>query len=116
MLFIIERTTLSCNNVQSPYEGAKLIEVPQYDIRGWTEEQFNKHSDTPWKYVGSDHIILPNGNIRRTTGTIKVWTLEVSTLEELMFLMETVKEDLVISAKSDDRDFPTIEIYDDYRE
>jgi len=50
----------------------------------------------------------------------KVWVKEINTLEELMDIANTVKNDLIIKLENKDAwlkpTFPEIEIYDTYRE
>jgi hypothetical protein len=111
MKFKITRT--SEWNEKSPCEEAKQGMGKVYDERTCTEEYFDlnlaKHyNGLKWKERGSEHTVLPNGNIKRRLEDSPYWTIEINTLEELIALSEKYGEIIL--------DGDSIEIYDDYRE
>lgn len=102
---------------ESPWKTAKKEPFPRYDTRTCTEEYYNehltRHDGKKWREVGTDHTVLPDGNIRRTMEDENVWVVEINTLEELMKLQEECGHSIIISSRNP---IPSIEIYDGYRE
>lgn len=90
--------------------------LPDYEERTCTEEYYNEkfalREGGNWKDRGSEHSITEQGNIkRRRERDVKVWLIELNSLEELMEFVKENGQCIVTSYKH-----PAIEIYDDYRE
>lgn len=115
MLFEVRRTSLW--NDKSPYEKCIPIQLTRVDERNFKsfEEYDNKFSDK-WKDVGSNHRILPNGNIARDLQIENCFGIEINSLEELMQFYREVNSEIVIRESWVDNTTPCLEIYDDYRE
>ena len=119
MLFEITRTS-SWNEENPPCDGCIRIKVTRVDTRtlGSAEEFDRRHGKTQgtWFSIGTNHRFNKDGYITRDLGEVDSWGIEINTLEELMELKNRVGEELVITNSYADREFPMIEIYDDYRE
>ena len=117
MLFQITRTSMRSD--KKPYDKCIPIKLTRVDRRTFRtpeehDERCAKHS-RKWFDVGTNHRI-ENGCIVRDLGTEDVWGFEINSIEELMTFKEEVGSELVICTSYTDRNFPMIEIYDDYRE
>lgn len=116
MKFIINRTSHRDDST-SPCEGAAPECIPDYDYRTCDMEHIRAQPwGARWFAVGADHHDIEGGCVRYL-GMRRVWTLEVSTLDELLKLAQREGQ-IIISPANQPRDAVTfeIEIYDDYRE
>lgn len=108
MKFQITRT--SCYGEQPCSEAVKES-VPSYDDRTFkTFEEYDKKLgkfDGAWTAKGSNHEVTSWG-IRRQLGRIDAWTIDFTTIEQLMKFVDKYGDCVV----GDD----WIEIYDGYRE
>ena len=74
-----------------------------------SEEVFNsKFQHIRWRDEGTNHRVLPNGNIARDMGYAHTWVIEISTLEELLAITDA--EGQIVLKRGE------VEIYDSYRE
>ena len=118
MLFEVTRTS-SWDHENPPCEGCIRIKITRVETRMCRSvEEFDRgvgRAEGKWLSVGTNHR-FDNGWITRDRGEIDSWGIEINTLEELMELKKRVGEELVITKSYINREFPMIEIYDDYRE
>lgn len=116
MKFTIRRT--SGWEDEKPCEEATPCEVTRVDIRSLkTPEEFDNRlglREGKWLENGTNHRKI-DGHIARDMGTVKCWAIELNSLEELIALYYKYGE-LVIATNMWDKETPSIEIYDDYRE
>lgn len=119
MKFIIKRTSGRANS--SPCVEAKEEQVVGIETRTFrTPEEFDKRfaaREGAWLSVGTNHRIGRDGYICRDRDMMNVWTIEVNSIEELVALSRKYGEIIVADHYlSSNDEYPTIEIYDDYRE
>ena len=119
MKFIIKRTSGRGNS--SPCVEAKEEQVVETETRTFrTPEEFDKRSaarEGAWLSVGTNHRIGRDGYICRDRDMMNVWTIEVNSIEELVALSRKYGEIIVADHYlSPNDEYPTLEIYDDYRE
>ena len=120
MRVIIRRTSLSFDTETPPFEGATLVEIPQWDQRTFasSEAHDERFARDKWLSRGTDHGVNDIGIYRRIGFEI-CWVIEATSLESLI---ESIGKDVVIALTSElaRRSHPDIkfvvEIYDDYRE
>ncbi len=119
MKFIVTRTSHCCNYETKPCDEAKEIEIPRYDIRRMTEEEYNRKFGKEyglWRSEGTNHTTINRGKwIKRQLGIEKVWYIEIKSLEELMSFQDKYG-DLVLTRVCFNDEYKEIEIYDSYRE
>ncbi len=121
MKFIITRTSEWGGDDNSPCEEAKRSQIVKVETRTLrTPEEFDKKFATregAWLSVGTNHRIGRNGYICRDREMMDVWTIEVNSIEELIELSRKYGEIIVADHYSNSNDeYPSLEIYDDYRE
>ena len=119
MKFIITRTSERGNS--SPCAEAKKEQVVKIETRTLhSPEEFDKKfadREGNWLSVGTNHRIGKNGYICRDREMMDVWTIEVNSIEELVALSRKYGEIIVADHYwSSSDEYPTLEIYDDYRE
>ena len=119
MKFIIKRTSGRGNS--SPCVEAKEEQVVETETRTFrTPEEFDKRfaaREGAWLSVGTNHRIGRDGYICRDRDMMNVWTIEVNSIEELVALSRKYGEIIVADHYlSSNDEYPTLEIYDDYRE
>ena len=119
MKFIIERTSGRGNS--SPCVEAKEEQVVRTETRTLhSPEEFDKKfagREGSWLSVGTNHRIDRNGYICRDREKMDVWTIEIDSIEELIALSRKYGEIIITDHYLDINDmYPTLEIYDDYRE
>ena len=119
MKFIIRRTSGRGN--ASPCAEAKEEQVVSIETRTFrTPEEFDKRfaaREGAWLSVGTNHRIGRDGYICRDRDMMNVWTIEVNSIEELVALSRKYGEIIVADHYlSSNDEYPTLEIYDDYRE
>lgn len=118
MKFSISKTSMWSDEV-SPCEDAKQETIDRIEVR--TLPSFDSFDDKfglmegPWLSKGIDHKINDRGYVQRThVNDLKVWTMELKTLEDLMSFY--ADHGSLIIEECPDGKMPHIEIYDDYRE
>ena len=119
MKFIIKRTSGRGNS--SPCVEAKEEQVVRTETRTLhSPEEFDKkfaYREGSWLSVGTNHRIDKNGYICRDCEMMDVWTIEINSIEELIALSRKYGEIIITDHYLDINDmYPTLEIYDDYRE
>ena len=119
MKFIIERTSGRGNS--SPCVEAKEEQVVRTETRTLhSPEEFDKKfagREGSWLSVGTNHRIDRNGYICRDREKMDVWTIEIDSIDELIALSRKYGEIIIRDHYLDINDmYPTLEIYDDYRE
>ena len=119
MKFVIRRTSGRGNS--SPCAEAKEEQVVGIETRTFrTPEEFDKRfaaREGAWLSVGANHRIGRDGYICRDRDMMNVWTIEVNSIEELVALSRKYGEIIVADHYlSSNDEYPTLEIYDDYRE
>ena len=119
MKFIIRRTSVWGNS--SPCAEAKEDQVVGIETRTFrTPEEFDKRfaaREGAWLSVGNNHRIGRDCYICRDRDMMNVWTIEVNSIEELVALSRKYGEIIVADHYlSSNDEYPTLEIYDDYRE
>lgn len=120
MKFIIKRTSGRANS--SPCVEAKEEQVVRIETRTpfHSPEEFDKRfaaREGAWLSVGTNHRIGRDGYICRDRDMMNVWTIEVNSIEELVALSRKYGEIIVADHYlSSNDEYPTLEIYDDYRE
>ena len=118
MKFIVSRTS-QWDDENPPCEEAKRDSVVLVETRAlYTPEEFDKkfaQREGKWLSVGTNHRVNEKGYITRNNGTIDVWLLELNNLEELVEFVDKYGE-IVIGTDWRNKDYKSIEIYDDYRE
>lgn len=113
MKFIVRRTSAWYDT--SPCKEAKKGKVPDYDQRTFkTPEDFNKKLKQDWFARGTEHSVNKIGIIRRLDDA-DVWYIKIRTIKELIKFRDKYGS-IIISSYYCNRDIPSIEIYDDYRE
>lgn len=120
MKFIITRTS-DWGDDNSPCEEAKRSQVVRVETRALrTPEEFDKRfaaREGAWLSVGANHRIGRDGYICRDREMIDVWTIEVNSIEELVALSRKYGKIIVENYYwSSNDEYPTLEIYDTYRE
>lgn len=120
MKFIITRTS-EWDDDCSPCEEAKRSQVVRVETRTLrTPEEFDKKfaaREGAWLSVGTNHRTGKDGYICRDREMMDVWTVEVNSIEELIALSRKYGEIIVGNHYlSSNDEYPTLEIYDDYRE
>lgn len=119
MKFIITRTSEWGDS--SPCTEAKRSQVVRVETRTLrTPEEFDKRlavGEGAWLSVGTNHRIGKDGYICRDREMMDVWIIEVNSIEELIALSRKYGEIIVGDHYLNSNDeYPTLEIYDDYRE
>ena len=120
MKFIIKRTSGRANS--SPCVEAKEEQVVRIETRTpfHSPEEFDKkfaYREGSWLSVGTNHRIGKNGYICRDREMMDVWVVEINSIEELVALSRKYGEIIIRDHYLDINDmYPTLEIYDDYRE
>ena len=119
MKFIIKRTSGRGNS--SPCEEAKEDQVVRTETRTFhSPEEFDKkfaNREGTCLSVGTNHRIGKNGYICRDREMMDVWVIEINSIEELVALSRKYGEIIITDHYLDINDmYPTLEIYDDYRE
>lgn len=118
MKFIVSRTSI-WDDEKPPCEEARRDSIVRVETRTlYTPEEFDKRfalQEGKWLSVGTNHRINERGYITRDNGTIDVWSLELNNLEELVEFVNKYGE-IVIGNDWRNKDYKSIEIYDDYRE
>lgn len=120
MKFIISRTS-DYGDYSSPCEEAKEDQVVRVETRTrYSPEEFDKKfadREGSWLSVGTNHRIGRNGYICRDREMMNVWTIEINSIEELIALSRKYGKIIVVDHYlSVNDEYPTLEIYDDYRE
>ena len=119
MIFEVTRTS-SWEEENPPCDGCIRIKYTRVETRTLgSAEEFDKRfgaREGKWFSVGSNHRFNNKGYITRDREEVDSWGIEINTLEELMEFKNRVGEELVIRSSWNNPEFPTIEIYDDYRE
>ena len=96
------------------------IQLTRVDVRTFkSPEEYNERLGRTygkWEHEGTNHRILPNGNIARDIGIMDCYGIEINSLEELMKFKDEVNQEIIIGESYIDKVTPSIEIYDDYRE
>lgn len=96
------------------------IQLTRVDVRSFkSPEEYNKRIGKvygKWESEGTNHRVLPNGNIARDIGVEDCYGIEINSLEELMRFKDEVNQEIIISESYIDKITPSIEIYDCYRE
>lgn len=120
MKFIITRTS-DYEDASSPCAEAKEDQVVRIETRAlYSPEEFDKKfadREGNWLSVGTNHRIGRDGHICRDREMMNVWTIEISSIEELVALSRKYGEIIIADHYLNDNDgYPTLEIYDDYRE
>ena len=120
MKFIITRTS-EWGDDRSPCIEAKREQVVETETRTFrSPEEFDKKraaSEGPWLSVGTNHRIGRNCYICRDIGTKSAWTIDINSIEELANLSQKYGEIIISDCRLTSEDkYPTLEIYDDYRE
>lgn len=116
MKFKISRTSYS-RDIKPCYDAYKM-ELPYYHIRTCTEDEFNErfsNSEGLWRNNGTDHHITNEGHIIRQEQTETCWVIEFKSLKKLLEFSDQFGK-IIIEPNVTNRDLPTIEIYDSYRE
>lgn len=119
MKFIISRT--SERGDSSPCAEAKKGKIVRIETRPLhSPEEFDKKlakREGSWLSVGTNHRIGKNDYICRNREMMDVWTIEINSIEELVALSRKYGEIIITDHYLDINDeYPTLEIYDDYRE
>lgn len=120
MKFIITRTSVWGDD-SSPCAEAKKEQIARTEVRTFhSPEEFDKkfaEREGAWLSVGTNHRIGRNGYICRDRDMEDVWIIEVNSIEELIVLSQKYGRIIVEDCRliSNDK-YPTIEIYDTYRE
>lgn len=119
MKFIITRTSEWGNS--SPCVEAKREQAVKTETRTFrSPEEFDKKRaaiEGTWLSVGTNHCIGRNGYICRDIGIENVWTIDINSIEELANLSQKYGEIIISDCRLTSEDkYPTLEIYDDYRE
>lgn len=120
MKFIITCTS-DWGDDNSPCEEAKRSQVVRVETRTLcTPEEFDKKfaaREGAWLSVGANHRIGKDGYICRDREMMDVWIIEVNSIEELIELSKKYGKIIVDNHYLNSNDeYPTIEIYDSYRE
>lgn len=119
MKFIITRTS-DWGDDNSPCEEAKRSQVVKIETRTLrTPEEFDKKfaaREGAWLSIGTNHRIGRDGYICRDREMMDVWTIEVNSIEELVALSSKYGEIIVANHYWNNDEYPTLEIYDAYRE
>lgn len=119
MKFIITRTS-DYGDDNSPCEEAKRSQVVKVETRTLrTPEEFDKKfaaREGTWLSIGTNHRIGRDGYICRDREMMNVWTIEVNSIEELIELSRKYGEIIVADHYWSNDEYPTLEIYDAYRE
>lgn len=105
---IFKTTDYSGHEDNPPAPQARWESRMVVDVRTCTEEHHDARFNPKWRDHGTNHRVLPNGNIARDMRWEKTWVIEISTLEELLAITDT--EGQVIVKRGE------IEVYDGYRE
>ena len=116
MKYIVDRTSES--NKNSPCKGAKKELFPTWETRTCNEDYYNeRYSKTEglWRSKGKNHKVIKGGYISRQVEDVKLWCIELNTLEDLMTLIENEGR-VIIEESYYTHESPKIEFYDDYRE
>jgi len=117
MKFFIRRTTW-LEDDESPYPGAFKEQFVYVDcVRKEYYDNAYIRDDSGWKETGENYRI--NGLWMEKDIKRMGWFIEVNSIEDLMKIIETSKNNIIISPKSQgakDETIPEIEIYDDFRE
>lgn len=119
MKFIITRTSEWGDS--SPCAEAKRDRVVRVESRTFrSPEEYDKKfaaREGAWLSVGTNHRIDRDGYICRDREMMDLWTIEINSIEELVALSrkygEIIVADYYLNANDE---YPTLEIYDDYRE
>lgn len=115
MKFIITRTSfyMYSNVERKPHEKAKEEKYLTTDQRLFQSfEEYDKKYLIPFTSVGTNHRINEKGIARDFE--VKEWFIEINSLEDLLDFSK--KEGPLIINTEENNLYPTIEIYDDYRE
>lgn len=120
MKFIITRTS-DYGDCSSPCAEAREDQLVRIETRAlYSLEEFDKRfadREGSWFSVGTNHRIGRNGYICRDREMMNVWTIEINSIEELIALSRKYGKIIITDYYLDTNDdYPTIEIYDDYRE
>lgn len=121
MKFIISCTS-DYGDYSSPCAEAKEDRVVRIETRTLrTPEEFDKKfaaREGAWLSVGTNHRIGRNGYICRDREMMNVWTIEINSIEELIALSRKYGEKIIVADHylSVNDEYPTLEIYDGYRE
>lgn len=113
MKFIIKRTSIW--DQESPCEEARRETYTRIDERIVDDPKkihFGNVAQT-WYKQGENHRV-ENGHIKRDFPGEREWFIEINNLDDLLKL-KSKYGDLVLGEHCSS-DFPSIEIYDDYRE
>ena len=107
MKFIITRTS-DYGDCSSPCAEAKEDQLVRIETRAlYSPEEFDK------KFADREG----NGYICRDREMMNVWTIEINSIEELIALSRKYGEIIITDHYLNDNDeYPTLEIYDSYRE
>lgn len=111
MLYIVKRTSEWASDVP-PCTGAVKLPLIRVDRRSVDDPKkipANRGTNGDWFTRGTNHRI-EDGNICRDIGTYNEWFVDIE--DVLLFVKKYGSCVLSVGEK----DVPTIEIYDDYRE
>lgn len=118
MKFTIRRASV-WDDEKSPCEEAKRDSIVRVETRTcMSPEEFDKRFgevEGKWLSVGENHRVNEKGWIVRDNGMIDVWSVEISTFNELINFCDKYG-DLVIGRCMWNNAYKEILIYDDYIE
>lgn len=119
MKFIVTRTS----DETPPCEEAKKEKIVLVECRRFeSPEDFDKHiansktEKEPWCSVGTNHRKTDKGFICRDIGEKIAYVVEINSLEELISFCKKYGEVIVNYEFNEGDNYPSIEIYDDWRE
>lgn len=120
MLFLVKRTSEPDETVP-PCEEARQIPITAYDIREAASpeeiEYYRDYGVDKWYNEGGyyDHCVNEHGRIQRSY-KLHVFVVNVEDMNELVAFLHKYGRMIISTDYSYGTGFPTLEIYDDYRE
>ena len=118
MRFAVRRTSSRCED-EPPCEGAVRVFVDSWDQRTFKSvEEYDARMRHPWLSDGTDHGVNSVGIFRRR-GQEVAWLFDIDDLADLAKFLARYGRCVVTPAckeANEQREFPTLEIYDTYRE
>lgn len=117
MKFVVSRTSELCSNEKAPCKEAKYDEIIRVETRRLhSPEEFDKKFskfEGKWFDIGTNHRLNKEGYIVRDRVT-NVWTIELSSLDDLMAFIDKYEEVLITPCINNPL-YKEIEICDIYR-
>lgn len=107
--FLDEKSSPCDESIRLNYYKTEKYFDFEFESWGKTEEERNKS----WLGTGKNHRV-ENEYIKREVEE-SAWFIDITTFDKLIKFIDKYG-DCIISKREEDNEFPTIEIYDDYRE